>query len=159
MPERDTSANTTIGRRTNGKAGIQQPQQPQQQAQQQQQQAQQIKSRQQSQPQRPASKSMDYPTGKGSNNLYKKTTIHLQTTSLIQGTNRRARSKSTDQLHHPDKNDNCHLDSGTLKKMLKPVQTAPDSPVTSPEGGGRRRGNLKLNGGPHSGMTLPKYDR
>ncbi len=52
---------------------------------------------------------------------------------------------------------NCQLDSGTLKKMLKPVQTAPDSPVTSPEGAGRRRGNLKVNGGPHSGVTH-KYD-
>ena len=48
------------------------------------------------------------------------------------------------------------MDSGTLKKMLKPV-TAPDSPVTSPEGAGRRRGNLKVNGGPNTGVTH-KYD-
>jgi len=41
--------------------------------------------------------------------------------------------------------------------MLKPVQTAPDSPVTSPEGAGRRRGNLRVNGGPHSGIGH-KYD-
>lgn len=56
LPEREASSNSTIGRRTNGKAGIQQQQQ-------QPPQPQQIKGRQQSQPQRPASKSMDYPTG------------------------------------------------------------------------------------------------
>ncbi len=58
----------------------------------------------------------------------------------------RLRSKSTDQLHssHPD----CRLDSGTLKKMLKPVHTAPESPVTSPEGG---RGGRGHGGGHNSG--------
>ena len=56
---------------------------------------------------------------------------------------KRMRSKSTDQLHTDGagrgSNGNCRIDSGTLKKMLKPVHTAPESPVTSPEGGRNRR--------------------
>ena len=57
---------------------------------------------------------------------------------------KRMRSKSTDQLHTEGgssrgSNGNCRIDSGTLKKMLKPVHTAPESPVTSPEGGRNRR--------------------
>lgn len=65
MPEREPNANTSMGRRINGKAGVQQQQQQQQapQIQQQQQQQQLTKNRQQSQTQRPASKPMDY-TGK-----------------------------------------------------------------------------------------------
>ncbi|XP_071747174.1 protein still life, isoform SIF type 1 isoform X11 [Lepeophtheirus salmonis] len=57
---------------------------------------------------------------------------------------RRMRSKSTDQLHNQEGSGGraCRIDSGTLKKMLKPVvHTAPESPVTSPEGG-RRRNNI-----------------
>ncbi len=39
----------------------------------------------------------------------------------------------------------CRIDSGTLKRMLKPVHTAPESPVTSPEGG-RGRGRRAMMG-------------
>jgi len=73
---------------------------------------------------------------------------------------RRLRSKSTDQLHQmrqqqhnqrqqqqrhqqhsgDSADERVRLDSGTLKRMLKPVaRTAPESPVTSPEGGRGRQ--------------------
>jgi len=66
---------------------------------------------------------------------------------------RRLRSKSTDQLHQmrqqqraaaaaqaDSADERVRLDSGTLKRMLKPVaRTAPDSPITSPEGGRGRQ--------------------
>ena len=108
--------------------------------------------------QRVPSKSIDY-SNQGAPRSYERGNRNANAGPTGNTGNRRARSKSTDQLHHPDKSvtGNCQLDSGTLKKMLKPVQTAPDSPVTSPEGAGRRRGNLRVNGGPHAGI-VHKYD-
>ncbi|XP_069169472.1 protein still life, isoform SIF type 1 isoform X6 [Procambarus clarkii] len=51
---------------------------------------------------------------------------------------RRARSKSTDDVTKGDRDDTTlHLDSNTLKKMLKPM-TSVESPATSPESWRRR---------------------
>ncbi|TRY77127.1 hypothetical protein TCAL_15972 [Tigriopus californicus] len=77
---------------------------------------------------------------------------------------RRMRSKSTDQLHHPDDRNCSRFDSGTLKRMLKPVQTAPESPVTSPEGGrrGKAAGMGSMGGKTNNGYLPPhssqRYD-
>lgn len=51
---------------------------------------------------------------------------------------RRARSKSTDDVTKGDRDDSIlHLDSNTLKKMLRPM-TSVESPATSPESWRRR---------------------
>ncbi len=60
---------------------------------------------------------------------------------------KRARSRSTDHLpnminqHHPAAS-HTELNSLSIRKMLRPVHTAPDSPVTSPE-------NARHNKHPH----------
>lgn len=77
---------------------------------------------------------------------------------------RRMRSKSTDQLHHPEDRNCSRFDSGTLKRMLKPVQTAPESPVTSPEGGRRGKTGMSSmsgkqpNNGYHPVQSSQRYD-
>jgi T-lymphoma invasion and metastasis-inducing protein 1 len=63
---------------------------------------------------------------------------HQQMTS-----NKRSKSKSTEDMH---------VDSGTLKKMIRPIH-GNESPVTSPEMGRRRYNyyNASTNTGPHGG--------
>lgn len=56
---------------------------------------------------------------------------------------KKIRSRSTDQLNTSGKE---NIDSGTLKKMLKPFQNSGgvESPLTSPEGRGNSRNNNRL---------------
>ena len=58
---------------------------------------------------------------------------------------KKIRSRSTDHLNYSGKE---NIDSGTLKKMLKPFQTSGggDSPLTSPEGRGNSRNTNMRNG-------------
>ena len=80
---------------------------------------------------------------------------------------KRARSRSTDHLPNQVQQ-HTELNSMSIRKMLRPVHTAPESPVTSPEntrghkqgggkkaGGGRGRGLEKSNSG--GCMSEPEF--
>ncbi len=91
-------------------------------------------------------------------------TLHRDhSTSSMMSASKRTRSRSTDHLpsstggaggshhhhhHHPAMSANGHaasvdvsdFNSSSIRKMLRPVHTAPDSPVTSPENSRSKRG-------------------
>jgi hypothetical protein len=69
---------------------------------------------------------------------------------------KRARSRSTDHLPNvASTHINTELNSMSLRKMLRPVHTAPDSPVTSPENtrGHKMGGGGLGSGGSKKGMS------
>ena len=63
---------------------------------------------------------------------------------------KRARSRSTDHINNVQ-NPHTELNSMSIRKMLRPVHTAPDSPVTSPENARHHMGHGTSGGGGGSG--------
>lgn len=55
------------------------------------------------------------------------------TLNRVSKESKRARSRSTDHLPNMQQQQHTELNSMSIRKMLRPVHTAPDSPVTSPE--------------------------
>ena len=65
---------------------------------------------------------------------------------------KRARSRSTDHINNVQ-NPHTELNSMSIRKMLRPVHTAPDSPVTSPENARHHMGHGGGPGGVTSGSA------